>query len=64
MTEQLKEAGNLAAPATARIRELELQLAEANAQARSHEQIGDQLRAYLDKLALGEGASAAKRAKG
>lgn len=61
MAEQLKEAGNLAAPATARIRELELQLAEANAQARSHEQIGDQLRAYLDKLASGQGTSASKK---
>lgn len=64
MAEQLRQAGNLAAPVAARIRELELQLAEANAQARSHEQIGDQLRAYLDKLASGQGASASKPVKG
>ncbi|WP_229261572.1 DNA-binding protein [Duganella margarita] len=64
MVEQLREAGNLGAPATARIRELELQLAEANAQLRSHEQIGDQLRAYLDKLASGQGDSASKKVEG
>jgi chromosome segregation ATPase len=64
MAEQLKEAGNLAAPATARIRDLELQLAEANAQARSHEQIGDQLRAYLDKLVSEQSTSVSKKVKG
>lgn len=64
MAEQLKEAGNLTAPATARIRDLELQLAEANAQARSHEQIGDQLRAYLDKLVSEQSTSVSKKVKG
>jgi chromosome segregation ATPase len=45
-------------------RDLELQLAEANAQARSHEQIGDQLRAYLDKLVSEQSTSVSKKVKG
>lgn len=53
MAERLKEVDAQFAPANARIRELELQLTEANAKALAQEQIGEQLRLYLDKIAAG-----------
>jgi myosin heavy subunit len=52
LTEQLTAAEAALAPSEARARELELQLAQANAKAQAQEQIGEQLRAYLDKMAI------------
>lgn len=51
MGEQLNTVRAELATALARSRELELELAQANAKAEAQEQIGDQLRAYLDKIA-------------
>jgi chromosome segregation ATPase len=53
LAERMKEVDAQLAPANARTRELELQLAEANAKALAQEQIGEQLRVYLDKIAAG-----------
>ncbi len=53
LAERLKEVDTRLAPVSARVRELELQLAEANARALAQEQIGEQLRVYLDKIAAG-----------
>jgi chromosome segregation ATPase len=47
---QLKDVGNQIEPMEARLRELDLMLARANAKAEAQEQIGDQLRTYLDKV--------------
>jgi hypothetical protein len=52
LTEQLKNANDQMAPVKAQVRELELLLAQANAKAQAQEQIGEQLRAYLDKIAV------------
>jgi chromosome segregation ATPase len=49
--EQLNTVRAESATALARSRELELELAQANAKAEVQEQIGDQFRAYLDKIA-------------
>lgn len=51
LTEQLNIAADQIAPVKAQVRELELLLAQANAKAQAQEQIGEQLRAYLDKIA-------------
>lgn len=48
---RLKEMDAQLAPASTKIRELELQLTEANARALAQEQIGEQLRVYFDKIA-------------
>lgn len=50
LSEQLKSAEAQLEPVKARTRELELALAQANAQVQSQEQIGEQLRAYVDKI--------------
>ncbi|MBF8179097.1 DNA-binding protein [Herminiimonas contaminans] len=50
LTEQLNNANDQMTPVEARVRELELLLAQANAKAQAQEQIGDQLRAYFDKI--------------
>ncbi|MRW91829.1 integrase [Duganella sp. FT80W] len=60
LAEQLKAANALIEPAHARTRELEIQLARANAKATAHEQIGEQLRAYLDKIATTASAADSK----
>jgi|GEM_PF-6545968 len=60
LAEQLKAANALIEPAHARTRELEIQLAQANAKATAHEQIGEQLRAYLDKIATTASAADSK----
>lgn len=49
--EQLKAADAQLEPAKARAREFELLLAQANAKIQAQEQIGEQLQAYLDKMA-------------
>lgn len=51
LTEQLNNANDQIAPIKVQVRELELLLAQANAKAQAQEQIGEQLRAYLDKIA-------------
>lgn len=51
--EQLKAAEAQLEPARARAREFELLLAQANAKIQAQEQIGEQLQAYLDKMAAG-----------
>lgn len=56
LVERVKEVDAQLAPASTKIRELELQLAEVNARALAQEQIGEQLRGYLDKIAVGRGA--------
>jgi CII-binding regulator of phage lambda lysogenization HflD len=61
LAERLKEVDAQLAPASARTRELELQLAEANARALAQEQIGEQLRVYLDKIAAGPATAAAPK---
>jgi chromosome segregation ATPase len=61
LTERLKELDAQLALASARTRELELQLAEANARALAQEQIGEQLRVYLDKIAAGPATAAAPK---
>jgi chromosome segregation ATPase len=61
LAERLKEVDAQLAPASARTRELELQLAEANARALAQEQIGEQLRVYLDKIAAGPARAAAPK---
>jgi chromosome segregation ATPase len=57
LAEQLEKVNLQLTPARARIHTLELQLAEALAKAQANAQIGDQLRAYLDKLATGPAAT-------
>jgi chromosome segregation ATPase len=59
LNEQLKEANNQLAPMKAQLRELELLLAQATAKVQAQEQIGEQLRAYLDKIAITRTASEA-----
>jgi chromosome segregation ATPase len=54
LAEQLKNVNEQLAPVLARSRELELQLVQANARAGAQEQIGEQLRAYIDKIASGQ----------
>lgn len=61
LSERLKALDAQLEPATARARELELQLAEANARALAQEQIGEQLRIYLDKIAAGAATAAAPK---
>ncbi|TFW20099.1 DNA-binding protein [Duganella callida] len=51
LSEQLAQANTQLEPARARARELEILLAEAQARAEAQQQIGDQLRGYLDKFA-------------
>lgn len=51
LTEQLANANDQIAPIKVQVRELELLLAQANAKAQAQEQIGEQLRAYLDMIA-------------
>jgi uncharacterized protein YlxW (UPF0749 family) len=51
LTEQLRDANNQMAPVKAQVRELELLLAQANAKVQAQEEIGEQLRSYLDKIA-------------
>ncbi|MQA18462.1 DNA-binding protein [Rugamonas rivuli] len=51
LTEQLNNANDQIAPIKTQVRELELLLAQANAKAQAQEQIGEQLRTYLDKIA-------------
>jgi chromosome segregation ATPase len=51
LTEQLKNANDQIAPIKAQVRELELMLAQASAKVQAQEQIGEQLQAYLDKIA-------------
>ncbi|HEX8405540.1 MAG TPA: DNA-binding protein [Duganella sp.] len=60
LAEQLKNTSAQLEPAKARAREFELLLAQTNAKVEAQEQIGEQLRAYLEKLAPGV---AAKRAR-
>ncbi|WP_170909667.1 hypothetical protein [Janthinobacterium sp. TND4EL3] len=45
------------APVKAPVRELELLLAQANAKLQAQEQIGEQLRTYLDKITTGSASS-------
>src|SRR5476649_2656453 len=59
LAERFKEVETQLAPANARTRELELQLAKANARALAQEQIGEQLRVYLDKIAAGPATATA-----
>lgn len=49
--EQIQTMESALAPAQARARELELLLAQAEARAQAQEQVGEQLRAYLDRMA-------------
>ncbi|MET0322939.1 MAG: DNA-binding protein [Duganella sp.] len=58
LSDQYKAADAARAPAEARARELELLLAQANAKAQAQDQIGEQLRGYLDKMAGGPSATA------
>nr|WP_315260176.1 DNA-binding protein [uncultured Duganella sp.] len=51
LAEQLRDAKDQMAPVRAQVRELELLLAQANAKLQAQEQIGEQLRTYLDKIA-------------
>lgn len=51
LAERLSDANSQIAPANAQVRELELLLAQATAKLQAQEQIGEQLRAYLDKIA-------------
>ena len=64
LTGQLKAAEAALAPAETRARELELLLAQANAKAQAQEHIGEQLRAYLDKMAGSPTAAAPGRNTG
>lgn len=56
LAEQLREANSQLEPVKGQVRELELLLAQANAKAQAQEQIGEQLRAYLDRIASPSGA--------
>lgn len=51
LAEQLRDANDQMTPVRAQVRELELLLAQANAKLQAQEQIGEQMRAYLDKIA-------------
>lgn len=51
LTKQLKGANDQITPLKAQVGELELLLAQANAKAQAQEQMGEQLRAYFDKVA-------------
>jgi len=61
LTEQLNNANDQMAPIKVQVRELELLLAQANAKAQAQEQIGEQLRAFLDKIAATPTASEAAK---
>ncbi|MEX5745939.1 DNA-binding protein [Massilia sp. X63] len=52
MTEQLSGVESQMASAKARVHELELQLADANARVQAQEQIGEQLRRYIDNILI------------
>ena len=52
LAEQLAAANGQITPVKSHVRELELSLAQANARLQAQEQIGEQLRAYLDKIAV------------
>lgn len=56
LAEQLREANSQLEPVKGQVRELELLLAQANAKVQAQEQIGEQLRAYLDRIASPSGA--------
>lgn len=51
LTEQLVAAKDQIEPIRTQVRDLELSLAQANAKLQAQEQIGEQLRTYLDKIA-------------
>lgn len=51
LAEQLKNVNDQIEPIKAEVRQLELLLAQANAKAQAQEQIGEQMHAYLDKIA-------------
>lgn len=51
LAEQLRTVSAQVAPIQAQVRELELLLAQANAKLQAQEQIGEQLRSYLDRIA-------------
>jgi len=53
LSEQLQAAEAQLEPVKARSRDFELLLAQANAKAQAQDQIGEQLQAYLDKMAAG-----------
>lgn len=59
LAEQLAAANDQITPIKTQVRELELLLAQANAKLQAQEQIGEQLRAYLDKLAAAPNVAAA-----
>lgn len=61
LAEQLGGANNQMAPLKAQVRELELMLAQASAKVQAQEQIGEQLRIYLDKIATTPATSGADR---
>lgn len=61
LAEQLGAANNQMAPLKAQVRELELMLAQASAKVQAQEQIGEQLRIYLDKIATTPATSGADR---
>ena len=50
LDEQVLAMNAALAPAQARARELELLLAQAEARAQAQEQMGEQLRTYLDRM--------------
>lgn len=52
LAKELRAASEQMAPIRTQIRELELLLAQANAKLEAQEQIGEQLRAYLDSIAV------------
>ena len=56
LAEQLAAANDQITPIKTQFRELELSLAQADAKLQAQEQIGEQLRAYLDKLAAAPNA--------
>ncbi|RFP10963.1 integrase [Duganella sp. BJB488] len=59
LAEQLAAANDQITPIKTQVRELELSLAQANAKLQGQEQIGEQLRAYLDKIAAAPNAAGA-----
>jgi chromosome segregation ATPase len=61
LAEDLREANGQIVPVQLQLRELELLLAQANAKLEAQEQIGEQLRAYLDKIAAAPTATRADR---
>jgi len=59
LAEQLRAANDQLAPVRVEVREMELLLAQANAKLQAQEQIGQQLRAYVDKIVSAPAASGA-----